>query len=240
MKKLYLILATTLFLGACATTRTSPAPIVNGTNPQATNPIAATPVASSGAPKSAPAAVDSSSNVGDTSSSTTVSKVTDDEDGTVVSNSTTPPATQSKTATAAKPATAAVATETAVAGAATLGGINWATPTSGKVVQPYTAASKGVDVLGKEGQSVVAAYDGTVAYSGNGLKGYGNLVIIKHNNGYLTAYSHNKINVVKEGDKVKRGQKIAELGKTESDRPLLHFELRKNGKPMDPTPIFKQ
>lgn len=237
MRKLYLILATTLFLGACATTRTTPAPIVNGTNPQPNAPVAATPPASSGATKAAPAAVDSSSSVGDTSSSTTVSKVTDDEDGTVVSNSTTPPPAK---AAAAKPATAAVVAETATAGTAVaLGGINWATPTSGKIVQPYTVASKGVDVLGKEGQSVVAAYDGTVAYSGNGLKGYGNLVIIKHNNGYLTAYSHNKLNVVKEGDKVKRGQKIAELGKTESDRPLLHFELRKNGKPMDPTPIFK-
>ena len=236
MKKVYLILATTFFLGACATTRTTPAPIVNGTtNPPPTAPVATTPVASTSTAKAAPAAVDTSSNVGDTSSSSTVSKATDDEDGTVVSSSTTPPP---KAAT--KPVVTPTDGAVAVAGTAVaLGGINWATPTSGKIVQPYSAAAKGVDVVGKEGQSVVAAYDGTVAYSGNGLKGYGNLVIIKHNNGYLTAYSHNKTNVVKEGDKVKRGQKIAELGKTESDRPLLHFELRKNGKPIDPTPIFK-
>jgi lipoprotein NlpD len=121
---------------------------------------------------------------------------------------------------------------------ATLGGVNWLKPTSGKIIQPYTASTKGVDVQGKEGQDIFAAYGGTVAYSGSGLKGYGNLVIIKHSGNYLTAYSHNKLNLVKEGDTVKRGQKIAELGKTESDRPLLHFELRKSGKPIDPTPIF--
>jgi lipoprotein NlpD len=95
-----------------------------------------------------------------------------------------------------------------------------------------------VDVAAREGTPVVAAASGKVAYSGNGLKGYGNLIIIKHNGNFLTAYSHNKVNLVKEGDTVKRGQKIAEVGKTESERPVLHFELRRNGQPLDPSSLF--
>jgi len=150
-------------------------------------------------------------------------------------NATTPPVTQQPVPTAA--AQPAVATTSDAS--ATLGGVSWLAPvTGGKIVQPYSAATKGVDVAGAEGQVVVASAAGKVVYSGNGLKGYGNLIILKHPDNYLTAYSHNKVNLVKEGDTVKRGQKIAELGKTESDKPILHFELRKNGKPVNPTPIF--
>jgi lipoprotein NlpD len=123
---------------------------------------------------------------------------------------------------------------------ANLGNIQWLTPTQGKIVLPYSVAAKGVDIEGREGQAIVAAAAGKVAYSGSGLKGYGNLIIIKHADNYLTAYSHNKVNLVKEGDSVKRGQKIAELGKTDSDRPLLHFEIRKSGKPINPTSIFNK
>lgn len=233
MKRIYSVIIATLFLGACATTRQTPAPIINGTTQSSSQAPASMPVATPVA--TSPAA----STTSDASSSTTIAKATDDEDGTVVSNSAGKPTPAPK----AKPAPAATPNQpvdtTATVSAATLGGLNWLAPTSGKIVQPYNATTKGIDVLGKEGQPVVAAYGGTVAYSGNGLKGYGNLVIIKHDGNYLTAYSHNKVNLVKEGDKVKRGQKIAELGKTESDRPILHFELRKNGKPIDPTPIFQ-
>lgn len=233
MKRIYLVIIATFFLGACATTRQTPAPIINGTTQSSSQApasmSAATPTVASS----------TASTTSDASSSTTIAKATDDEDGTVVSNSSGKPTPTPKT----KPTPATIqnqpATATATVSAATLDGLNWLAPTSGKIVQPYNATTKGVDVLGKEGQPVVAAYGGTVAYSGNGLKGYGNLVIIKHDGNYLTAYSHNKINLVKEGDKVKRGQKIAELGKTESDRPILHFELRKSGKPIDPTPIFQ-
>jgi lipoprotein NlpD len=122
--------------------------------------------------------------------------------------------------------------------AANWGGIPWLTPTTGAIINPYSNATKGVDIAGREGQAVVAAAEGKVAYSGNGLKGYGNLIIIKHRDNYLTAYSHNKVNLVKEADVVKPGQQIAEVGKSDSDRPLLHFELRHNGKPLNPTALF--
>jgi murein DD-endopeptidase MepM/ murein hydrolase activator NlpD len=117
--------------------------------------------------------------------------------------------------------------------------VAWLPPiTHAKIVQQYSNLIKGVDVSGKDGQSILAARDGVVVYAGHGLKGYGNLIILKHENNYLTAYSHNKLNLVKEHTKVKQGQKIAELGKTDSDKPILHFELRKDGKPINPTALF--
>ena len=81
---------------------------------------------------------------------------------------------------------------------------------------------------------MLAAADGKVVYSGSGLRGYGNLIIIKHNNTYLTAYAHNQTLIAKEDQEVKQGQKIAELGSGDSDQPLVHFEIRKLGKPVDP------
>ncbi|MDH5387986.1 MAG: peptidoglycan DD-metalloendopeptidase family protein [Gammaproteobacteria bacterium] len=115
--------------------------------------------------------------------------------------------------------------------------VSWQWPVVGKVIERFNKNkndAKGIDIAGKEGESVKAASSGKVVYSGNGLISYGNLVIIKHSKSYLSAYAHNKRLLVKEGESVKAGQKIAELGKTGVEKPKLHFEIRKNGKPVDP------
>lgn len=112
----------------------------------------------------------------------------------------------------------------------------WIWPVQGKVVTPFNEArSKGIDIAGKEGDAVVAVQDGQVVYSGNSLRGYGNLVIIKHSDDFVSAYAHNKNNVAQHGQTVKRGQRIAEMGRTEAyATPTLHFEMRREGKPVDP------
>ena len=114
--------------------------------------------------------------------------------------------------------------------------LEWGMPASGKVVGTFSESAnrKGVDFSGKVGQPVVASAAGKVVYSGSGLRGYGKLVIIKHNNTYLSAYAHNDQILVKEGQTVTKGQKIAEMGSTDSDQVKLHFEIRKFGKPVDP------
>ena len=94
-------------------------------------------------------------------------------------------------------------------------------------------------IAGKVGEPILAASDGKVVYAGNSLRGYGNLVIIKHDNTYLTAYAHNSKLLVKEGDSVRKGQRIAEMGDTDTNSPKLHFELRVNGKPVNPTPYLQ-
>lgn len=114
----------------------------------------------------------------------------------------------------------------------------WLWPTHGTVLTGFASNKKGIDIGGQEGSSIMAVKDGEVVYSGNALRGYGNLVIIKHPNNYLTAYAHNRKNFVKEGDKVKRGQKIAELGRTGSEIAKLHFEVRSQGKPIDPVTVL--
>ena len=98
--------------------------------------------------------------------------------------------------------------------------------------------SKGLGIAGKLGDPVLAAAEGRVVYAGSGLRGYGNLVILKHNATYLTAYAHNQTLLVKEDQSVRRGQKIAEMGSTDSDRVLLHFEIRRQGKPVDPARLL--
>lgn len=115
----------------------------------------------------------------------------------------------------------------------------WQWPTDGKVITTFSARSdvrKGIDISGKEGQKIIAASSGRVVYSGSGLVGYGQLIIIKHNQTYLSAYAHNKRLLVKEGDSVKAGQVIAEMGSsgTAASSPMLHFEIRRNGKPVNP------
>jgi lipoprotein NlpD len=113
----------------------------------------------------------------------------------------------------------------------------WRWPVEGKVISTYSksaAGRKGIDIAGKSGQKVAAAASGKVVYSGSGLPRYGNLIIIKHNDAYLSAYAHNKNLLVKEGQWVKTGQKIALLGRTGAQRDQLHFEIRRNGKPVDP------
>ncbi|MBA3591500.1 peptidoglycan DD-metalloendopeptidase family protein, partial [Methylibium sp.] len=115
----------------------------------------------------------------------------------------------------------------------------WAWPASGPVLAQYDEArTKGVVIGGKPGDAVLAAADGRVVYAGSGLRGYGNLVIVKHNPTYLSAYAHNRALLVKEDQPVRRGQQIAEMGSTDADRVQLHFEIRKLGKPVDPTRLL--
>ena len=111
------------------------------------------------------------------------------------------------------------------------------------VTQPISAGfdeqrNKGLDFAGKPGDPVFAVADGRVVYAGSGLRGYGNLVIIKHNNTYLTAYAHNRAMLVEQDQVVRKGQRIAEMGSTESDTVKLHFEVRKLGKPVDPAKLL--
>jgi lipoprotein NlpD len=112
--------------------------------------------------------------------------------------------------------------------------INWGWPSSGKVIQGYTVNTKGIDIAGNAGDPVVAAANGTVMYSGNGVRGLGNLIIIDHDNGFITAYAHNRALLVKTGQKVKKGAKIAEMGQTDASSVKLHFEVRREGTPVDP------
>jgi lipoprotein NlpD len=115
--------------------------------------------------------------------------------------------------------------------------LDWAWPTKGKIISGFsdTANLKGIDIGGTAGQAVHASAAGRVVYAGSGLRGYGKLIIIKHNATYLSAYAHNREILVKEGQQVTRGQKIAEMGNTDADQVKLHFEIRRQGKPMDPT-----
>ena len=109
-------------------------------------------------------------------------------------------------------------------------------PASGSLIAGFDESrNKGYDISGKAGDPVIAAADGRVVYAGAGLRGYGNLIILKHNNTYLTAYAHNQSLLVKEDQSVKKGQKIAEMGSTDADRVKLHFEVRRQGKPVDPS-----
>ena len=111
----------------------------------------------------------------------------------------------------------------------------WLWPSAGKVIDGFDAPrNKGIDIGGNEGETVQAAADGEVVHVGSALRGYGNLVIIRHPGDYVTAYGHNRKILVSQGQQVKRGQPIAELGRTDSDRPKLHFEIRHQGKPLDP------
>jgi lipoprotein NlpD len=113
--------------------------------------------------------------------------------------------------------------------------VGWIWPAQGTLVAGFDEAkNKGLDIAGKAGDAVVASADGRVVYSGAGLRGYGNLIILKHNNTFLTAYAHNKTLLVKEDQTVKRGQKIAEMGNSDADKVKLHFEIRRHGKPVDP------
>jgi lipoprotein NlpD len=117
--------------------------------------------------------------------------------------------------------------------------LNWAWPASGPVATGFDEArSKGLAITGKAGDPVLAAADGRVVYAGSGLRGYGNLVIVKHNATYLTAYAHNQALLVKEDQVVRRGQKIAEMGSSDADRVQLHFEIRRQGKPIDPARLL--
>ncbi len=115
--------------------------------------------------------------------------------------------------------------------------LSWRWPARGRIVQRYSLkapVNKGIDISGRLGEPVIAAGGGEVVYAGSELTGYGRLIILKHNSSYLSAYAHNKEMFVREGDSVKAGQKIAEIGSTGTTEPKLHFEIRRNGKPVDP------
>jgi len=115
--------------------------------------------------------------------------------------------------------------------------VNWSWPASGRVIRGYnskSAGKKGVDIAGKTGESVRAAAAGKVVYAGSGLSGYGRLIIIKHNKNFLSAYAHNRKLVAREGQWVKKGELIAQMGSSGTDRTQLHFEIRKQGRPVDP------
>jgi len=148
----------------------------------------------------------------------------------VVAGTTSPPTTTSKPPVIEAPRAEATPELNA-------GGVRWRWPSDGKVIGAYVSGEptkQGVDIGGKAGDPVRAAADGEVVYSGNGLIGYGELIIVKHNANFLSAYGHNRSRLVKEGEKVKAGQAIAEMGASASARDELHFEIRKNGKPVNP------
>lgn len=117
----------------------------------------------------------------------------------------------------------------------------WRWPTHGALIARYVVGDstrQGIDIAGNAGQAVAAAAAGTVVYSGSGLVGYGELVIVKHSDEWLSAYGHNRRRLVAEGERVSAGQTIAEMGRTGASRDMLHFEIRRNGKPIDPLPLL--
>ncbi len=129
----------------------------------------------------------------------------------------------------------AAATTAAAAPTVAEDAVSFQWPARGNLISGFDEAkNKGLDIGGKVGDPVVAAADGRVVYAGAGLRGYGNLIILKHNNTYLTAYAHNQTLLVKEDQMIKRGQKIAEMGNSDADQVKLHFEIRRQGKPVDP------
>nr|WP_251030656.1 MULTISPECIES: peptidoglycan DD-metalloendopeptidase family protein [Pseudomonas] len=163
----------------------------------------------------------------------------------VVTQSGSTPSSSSKTTVIRRPAGAETANSPSVAsksapapmppaGPAPTG---WGWPSNGVLIGKFSSngsLNKGIDIAGDLGQPVLAASDGTVVYAGSGLRGYGELVIIKHSDTYVSAYGHNRRLLVREGQQVKVGQTIAEMGSTGTDRVKLHFEIRRQGKPVDP------
>ncbi len=119
--------------------------------------------------------------------------------------------------------------------------LRWQWPTKGRLLQRFSSADRtrqGIKIGGRLGQAIHAAEAGTIVYSGSGLIGYGRLIIVKHNKNYLSAYGHNRKILVKEGDQVAKGERIAEMGKSSDGRPVLHFEIRRKGTPVDPVALL--
>ena len=143
------------------------------------------------------------------------------------------PGSATAAASAARPAS--VASGTAAPASAGEDEVAFIWPAQGPLIGSFDdVKNKGFDIAGKSGDPILASADGRVVYAGAGLRGYGNLIILKHNNTYLTAYAHNQTLLVKEDQSVKKGQKIAEMGNSDADRVKLHFEVRRQGKPVDP------
>ena len=170
-----------------------------------------------------------------TSSSATPTAVPPAQAASAAKAATTPSSAASPSPAPAAASAAATSAPPAVAAASGEDELTWIWPTSGAVLAGFDEVkNKGLDIGGAAGETVVAAADGRVVYVGAGLRGYGNLIILKHNNTYLTAYAHNQTLLVKEDQSVRKGQKIAEMGNSDSDRVKLHFEVRRQGKPVDP------
>jgi lipoprotein NlpD len=112
--------------------------------------------------------------------------------------------------------------------------VNWGWPASGVLIERFSDTNRGIDIAGKAGQPIVASADGRVVYSGSAIRGYGRMLIVKHNDQYVSVYAHAAELLVKEGQAVSRGQRIAEMGSTDADRVKLHFEIRRMGRPIDP------
>ncbi len=197
-------------------------PLSQSAKPEPVKPVA--PVAPAPAPASPPVAVEIER---PTAPKPAASQPTP---STPPVSTTPPPVASPKTTVTAPPTIAA-------AGSRAVDGIAWRWPTNGHVVATYAAGDQtrqGLGIAGNAGQPVLASADGEVVYSGAGLLGYGELVIIKHSDTYLSAYGHNRKRLVAEGEKVRSGQQIAEMGRSGAARDMLHFEIRKNGKPVDP------
>lgn len=148
-----------------------------------------------------------------------------------------PVASSSRPASASRPAATVSPSPAAPVYAPASSGLTWRWPADGQLAGRFVSGDptkQGIDVAGSAGQPVRAAADGVVVYSGSGLVGYGELIIIKHNEQWLSAYGHNRARLVNEGQLVKAGQHIAEMGRTGAARDMLHFEIRYNGKPVDP------
>src|SRR5690554_5894658 len=112
--------------------------------------------------------------------------------------------------------------------------VSWGWPTNGKIIQGFNASTKGIDLEGTPGDPVHAAADGKVMYAGNGVRGLGNLILLGHSNGFITAYAHNQELLVQTGQDITKGTKIATVGQTDTTSPRLHFEVRRRGTPVDP------
>ena len=152
------------------------------------------------------------------------------------SAATAPPA---KPAASAAPAPSGPVVLASNLATATHDGIVWSWPASGKIIQGFNGTtSKGIDIAGNLGDPVYAAAGGRVVYAGSELRGFGKLIIVKHNDNYISVYAHNNVMLVKEGEAVKRGQKIAEMGSTDAPRVELHFEIRLRGKSIDPVGLL--
>jgi len=150
-----------------------------------------------------------------------------------------PPVASAAPNAAAVDAARAPAPDAAAAAAGDTGTADWIWPASGQVVQDFAQpGSMGISISGKPGDPIVAVHDGRVIFSGAGPRSYGNLVIVKHGDDTLSVYAHNRALLVKEGQSVKRGQRIAELGSSGADSPKLHFEIRKDGRPIDPRKVL--
>lgn len=225
MKRIIILLMGALVFGGCAT-RTTNAPIVNVT--AANGALQSTPVAATPATTTTASATSDSAKLGSLTDTQVVAEngANTQAASTKSANST----ANSNTTTQAAPERRAKINSSASA---------WFMPVeNAKVITPFSPQSKGVDFALSVGFPVYAVQAGKVVYSGNGLKGYGNLIIIKHANNYLSAYAHNQNNLVKEKTMVKKGQKIATVGNGDDGSGLLHFEIRKDGKPIDPMPLL--